>query len=315
MAEGKKQAQTHHDNTEKRRKVTSGTYKSFTLQKRIKPVGPGLPSGGTLLRSSLRLLKKNWKPFAGIAAIYGFINIALIQTLNSGDVANAKDAFTGVFSGTLGELTAGAGSFIYLLGLSGNVASATGSYQLLLMIVSSLAMIWALRQAFADKKVRIRDAYYRGMYPLIPFMLVLVVIGLQIIPVVIGSSLFSTVMSNGLASHPAEVVAWAALFFLLMLLSLYMLASSIFGLYSVSLPDMTPMRALRSVREIVNLRRWTVILRLLYLPLVLLVVSAFIMIPLILFATSVAAWMFYLLMVVYFMVAHTYLYSLYRSLL
>ena len=63
MAEGKKQAQTHHDNTEKRRKVTSGTYKSFTLQKRIKPVGPGLPSGGKLLRSSLRLLKKKLEAF------------------------------------------------------------------------------------------------------------------------------------------------------------------------------------------------------------------------------------------------------------
>lgn len=315
MARGKKQTSEQSDAPKKQRRVANGTYKSFTLQKRIKPIGVALPSGGQLLGSSLKLLKKNWKPFAGIAAIYGFINIALIQTVNSSDVANAKDAFTGVFSGTLGELTAGAGSFLYLLGLSGNVASATGSYQLLLMIVSSLAMIWALRQAFAGKKVRIRDAYYKGMYPLIPFMLVLVVIGLQVIPVVIGSSLLSTVMGNGLASHPAEVVAWSALFFLLALLSLYMLASSVLALYAVALPDMTPLGALRSMREVVQLRRWTVIRRLLYLPLMLLIASAFVMIPLILFATSVAAWMFYALMVVYFIIIHTYLYSLYRSLL
>ena len=59
-----------------------------------------------------------------------------------------------------------------------------------------------------------------------------------------------------------------------------------FALYIVTLPDMTPMKALRSARELVRYRRWTVLRKVLFLPLMLLVVAAIIMVPIIILADA-----------------------------
>ena len=299
----------------KQRKVAVGRYASFKLQKRIKPSGQHLPSAFQIFRKSIGLIKKNWKTLGGIALWYGIANILLIQSVSTSDVSNAKQAFSSSFNGTWGDLTAGAGSFLYLIGLSGNVASAAGAYQLLLIIISSLAIMYALRRMYIDKAVYVREAFYEGMYALIPFAIVMLVIALQLVPLVVGGSLFSTVMNNGITAGAAEVVAWAALFFLLTLLSLYMVASSIFALYAVSLPHMAPLKALRAVRKLVNHRRWEVMRKVLFLPLMLLIVSAIVLVPLIMLAPPAVAWMFYVLMVVFVVVIHSYLYTLYRLLL
>jgi hypothetical protein len=153
------------------------------------------------------------------------------------------------------------------------------------------------------------------MTPLVPFLLVLVVIGLQLLPLVIGASLYAGVINNGLALYTVEKLAWALLAGLLGLLTLYMISSSIFALYIVTLQDMSPMQALRSARGLVRYRRWTVLRKLLYLPLVLLVAAAIIMLPIILLITPLAPWVFFILTMFSLIAAHAYVYTLYRELL
>ncbi len=53
------------------------------------------------------------------------------------------------------------------------------------------------------------------------------------------------------------------IFFLLAMLTLIYVKSSLFALYIVTLPDMTPMKALRSARELARYRRWTVLRKIL----------------------------------------------------
>jgi len=184
-----------------------------------------------------------------------------------------------------------------------------------LVIVASLAIIWALRQVLSGTRPRIRDAYYKGMYPLIPFILVLLVIGLQLLPLLIGSTLFSLVISNGIAVYLVEKLVWALLFAALALLSLYMISSSIFALYIVTLPDMTPLKALRSARQLVRYRRWTILRKILFLPILLVVVAAVVMLPIIVWLTPLAQWVFFVLTLFAIAAVHSYVYSLYRELL
>jgi hypothetical protein len=153
------------------------------------------------------------------------------------------------------------------------------------------------------------------MYPLVPFMLVLTVVGLQLVPMLIGSTLYVTVINGGIAVYAAEKILWGLLFIVLALLSLYMLASSLFALYIVTLPDMTPMKALRSARELVRYRRWTVLRKMLALPLILLLVAFVIMLPIIILAAPLARWVFFLLTMTALTAAHAYMYTLYRELL
>jgi hypothetical protein len=297
------------------RRLKRPAYRSFRLQKRIR--ADKLPSAFRLMVQAVGILCRNWKVLLGITLLYGVLNVLLVQGFNAAaNLSETKSAIDTLFQGSVSELATSTALFLHLLGGSGNTVSPTaGVYQFALGLVMSLGLIWALRQVYAGHIIRIRDAFYRGMAPLVPFVLVLLVIVLQLIPVIIGMALYSLVVANGLAVTGVEYVLWAVLFFVLALVSLYMLASSLFALYVVTLPDMTPLAALRSARQLVAYRRWAVMRKVLFLPLTLLVVSATLIIPLILFATPVAAWAFFVATMLALPVAHSYMYALYRSML
>lgn len=255
--------------------------------------------------------------FLGITFIYGFLNLVLVQGIaGSTDTSVLKEGLDEIFTGNLGGLASSLSIFSIMLSSAGNSTSQTaGAYQMFLALIGSLAIIWALREVLAGKNVRIRDAFYRGMYPLIPFILIMFVIALQIIPIIVGSGLYSIVVNNGIAVLFVEKFLWAMLYGLLGLLTLYMLSSSIFALYIVTLPDMTPVKALRSARELVRYRRWTILRKIISLPIILLITAAVIMVPIIIWLTPLAQWVFFMLTMSALLAIHAYMYTLYRELL
>jgi hypothetical protein len=298
------------------RRLKPGKPKGLRRFKRVKhPVK--LPSAWHLTKSSAALLWRHKKIFVGIALIYGLLNLILVQGLaGHTDVSSLKNSLNQTFSGHLGSLASSLSVFTVLVGSAGNGSSPTaGSYQFFLALFASLAVIWALRQLLAGHSIRIRDAYYLGMYPLIPFILVLMIIGLQLIPFVIGSSLYSFASNNGITVQAGDKTFWTLVFAGLSLWSIYMLTSSLFALYIVTLPNMTPLKALRSARQLVRRRRWTVMRKIICLPIILLIVAALIMVPIIIWLTPLAQWIFFLLTMFAVVVIHTYMYTLYRELL
>ncbi len=301
----------------KPRRLKGSKYKAFRLQKRIKhPLR--LPNIWQLSKASGLVLWNNKRLFIGITLVYGLLNLILVQGLaGNTNIGSLKHELSQVFTGHLGSLASGLSIFIVLVGSAGNGSSQTaGAYQLFLGLVVSLAIIWSLRQVLAgNTAIRIRDTYYRGVYPLVPFILVLLVIGLQLLPLVIGSSLYSTVITNGIAVHAIEKLLWAVVFLLLALLSFYMLSSSLFALYIVTLPDMTPLKALRSARELVRYRRWSVVRKIIWLPIALLLIAIIIMLPIIIWITPLAQWTFFILTMFSLTAIHAYMYTLYRELL
>ncbi|MDB5163853.1 MAG: hypothetical protein JWS12_471 [Candidatus Saccharibacteria bacterium] len=300
------------------RRLKQAQYKTLRLSKQIKPLSPKkLPSSLKLFRQSLRLLRQHWKIFGGIILIYGLLYVVLVQGLGSGlNLGELKSSLKNVFTGSFSQLSTGLVLFGALLGSINNTSNASAAvYQAVLILIASLALVWALREVRAGTSLRVRDSFYKGMYPLIPFLLVLMVIGLQLIPLGIGSTVYSLVVNNAIAVTFLEKFLWAALFFALTLLSIYMVTSSVFALYIVTLPDMTPMKALRSARQLVLHRRWVVLRKVLFLPLILLVLSAILIVPLILFVTPLAAWVFFGYSMLGLALIHGYMYTLYRELL
>jgi hypothetical protein len=299
----------------KPRRLKQPTYKSFKLQKRIKhPIR--VPNVFKLTKQAVSVIWQHKKLFVGITIVYGLLNLVLVRGFAGGtDLSSLKQTFDEVFTGNFGSLASGLGVFVTLLSSSGNASSDTaGAYQTFIGIIASLAVIWGLRQVMAGSVVKIKDTYYKGMYPLVPFILVILVIGLQLIPLFAGISLYTLVVNNGIAVGAAQLV-WLIFCLLLATLSFYMLASSLFALYIVTLPGMTPIRALRSARGLVRYRRWTVIRKILWLPLLLLLVAAVIMLPIIIWLTAVAQWVFFILSMFALLAVHSYMYALYRELL
>lgn len=306
----------------KKRQIAKPTYKSFRLSKRLRHTRPKVTGSFRLFKRSIVTLLKRKRLFFTIVLVYLVLTIVLVKGFGlTSNIPELKNTLNDLFGGSFSGLLSGVTLFSVLLSNINTTSGGAqaGSYQLILLVTVSLAFIWALRHTLnpesRKQKLTARDAFYNGEYPLVPFVLLLLVIGLQLLPVAAASFLYSTVLSGGLAVTIIEKVLWIMIIFLLVLLSLYMITSSIFALYIVTLPDVRPMQALRSARELVRYRRWSIMRKLLFLPVALLVVAGIIVIPVILVAPAVAEWLFFFLSMVGLAVLHSYLYTLYRELL
>lgn len=290
-------------------------YQSFRLEKTIKDESH-IPNSFKLFKEALIVVRRHITLFATITAIIGAAYLVFVQGLTS--VTGFVDAKHGIeqsIGGVWGSIVASATLYGQMLGSPASAGSATNLYQFMVTIVASLALIWVFRQLYAGHKVRARDGFYQGMYPLIPFLLVLAFIALELLPFAIGGTVFTIVVRNGIAASDIEVLLWGSGFFVLALISLYLVVSSLWALYIVTLPNTTPMQALRSARELAVNRRWLLMRKMLFLPLILTILVGLVMIPLIMFATLVVGWLFFVLVVICLVIAHSYMYRLYRSLL
>lgn len=291
-------------------------YKSFRLHKRIKHPGPKLPNWWTIFLKSLRLLRANIKPLLLFLLLYSVITIILVRGIAPlVDIEGLKESYE-EFGLEIGGFTLGLTAFGSLLQASTqNVNAVAQLYQMILLIVASLAFIWLFRQQQAGNKVTMKMAFYRGMYPLIPFTLLILLIALQLIPATIGNFLFATVTTNQLVVGFFEQFAWVMLFIFTILLSLYWISSSLIALFVVTLPEMTPMMALREAKELVRYRRVSVLLKIIALIFIIIAALIIIVLPLIFFQPLVAEWVFFALTIIAVPFCVSYLFCLYRELL
>jgi hypothetical protein len=97
--------------------------------------------------------------------------------------------------------------------------------------------------------------------------------------------------------------------------SLWLVTPSVLALFIVSLPDMAPKKALRSARKLVKFRRFTVLRKLLFLPVLLFVILSVLMLPVIFIVPVLAQWVFFVLSMLVLPTVIAYVYTLYRELL
>jgi hypothetical protein len=300
------------------RRLYVSRFKTRRFKRQINTARPKkLPSSFAIAKASLRHLYRHKKIFLGITLVYMILTVILVQGLGAGaSLGDAKETLESLFTGNGKELAASLALFGTLLTTTGSPTSeVAGAYQSILLIVMSLALIWTLRQTYSENKVGLRDAFYNSQYPIIPFVVVLLVLCVQLLPVVIANFLYTVVFGNGLAVSVGEQFLWATALFGLTLLSLYLVTATIFALYITTLPDMYPRAALRSARQLVRARRWMVLRKMLFLPVMLVVIGALIMVPIILILTPIAAWAYLALSLFALAVGHSYMYSLYREML
>lgn len=291
------------------------SYKSFRLAKKIKHgSNKKLPGIIKLISLSLEPIRKNKKLFLGLIFLQSILSIIFVVGVDSiFNFLAIKNELQESFEGVEGKYAQSFALLGYVIGLG---AEGTGSgFQFFITLLFSLAIIWSIRQVLAGEHIRLKQAFYEGMYPIIPFLAVLLVIGLQLLPLTIGNFLLTAVVLGGIAVTFIEQFIWWVFFGLLALLSLYMVLSSIFALYIVTLPGMTPIKALRSARALVLHRRISVGLRLLGLPVVGILVYTAALMPLILILPILVVPIFALLGSFGLFFVHSYIYNLYRELL
>jgi hypothetical protein len=273
-----------------------------------------IPGVFKLLGQALVILRSQWKLFLGISVIYAALGLlsggfSIVNSYNQ-----TSDAVDQIYEESGGSLVSNISNFSFLLG-SSNGAAGSGVSLVLLWIVASLAVIWALRQVYAGKGPKVRDSFYKGMYPLVPFVLILLLIFVQLLPAALMAGLFGIVTATGLVANFIEQAIWLFLLAGGLGLSVYWISTSGLALYIVSLPDVVPMQAWHSAKDLVKGRRLAIIGRMIFLPLALLVIACVITLPFLFIAAGLAGWVFLTFAAVLVVLAHSYMYALYRSLL
>jgi hypothetical protein len=295
-------------------------YQSFRLSRRIKPENIRvLPSFRSLVGDTLSFLRIHWVMMLTFTAVYGLVYFVLVKAASGFELDVAKlnqDAriiFDGNWSGLLSFFTVYS-SLVSSIGVTKD--DLTNFVQALLTIVSSLAFIWMIRKLHSkDKEVTVRQAFYMGMQPLVPFILVICIFVLELIPASIGLFVLSTAQTAGIIASQAELQSVSLVAGLLIVLSLYLLTGSIFALYIVTLPGTYPVVAVRSSLNLLRVHRWQVVWRLLAFVLLVLVLGFVLTIPAIVWLPKYAEVWFFILGCSSFGVLHTYTYKLYRSMI
>jgi hypothetical protein len=292
-------------------------YKSFRLHKRVKHTDPALPSWWKINKKALKLLKVNKKNILKFFIIYGILYVVFVRGFSSPvNVDEIRAAFDEIATADVSALATNFTTFSLLLQsttqASGDIA---GLYQMFFIVVSVLALVWLFRQQQAGNKVTMKDAFYKGMYPIIPFIIITIFIALQTLPATIGNFLFKTVIDSNLAINTLEQVVWFLLFAGLVILSAYMISSSLIALMVVTIPEMTPKIALKKAKELVEFRRMSVLRKVVALFISVSVLFISVVFPAIFISGVLAQILFYVLVILAIPFVTAYLFVLYRELL
>ena len=233
-----------------------------------------------LLVESAILIYKNRRFFIWMVVIYALITYFLVGGISQLDYASLKKQSSNLANG----LDVVSTSLVYFgAALTGGLTQAPTPMQQflsgLLMLVFWLATIWSARMLLAGKKIKVRDAFYNGMTPIISTTLLFLVLTMQLIPA--GLGLFS--LSVGFTQYWITSIASGAAFvvaaFLCCLLSLYWVSGSIVALAVVALPGNYPLHALDDARTLAMGKRWEIVLRIVVAAVLQLLVWAAILVP------------------------------------
>ena len=135
----------------------------------------------------------------------------------------------------------------------------------------------------AGHKVKLRDGLYNAMTPLLSTFVVFVVTLIQCIPIFLLIIAYSAAIQTDFLATPFYALVFFVFAALMIIISTYLLSSSLIAFVAVSAPGLYPMEALRTVSDLMMGRRIRFILRLVALIVVIVLMWLLIMLPLILF--------------------------------
>lgn len=292
---------------------------------------PGLLSHAM---TTFQLVFKHWKTFFALIAIMTVAYIVLVGLLSEDLYQQFQDTIdetsAGLANGQIGNF-AKAGMLLISTITTGGLDTGMGEVQTVFMIILFLVMwlvtIYLMRHFLAGGRPKLRDALYNALSPLISTLMVFVIIFIQAIPLMLVAITYSAALLTDFLSTPFYALVYFIFAALMILLSMYLLSSSLMALVAVTAPGVYPLTALLSASDLMAGRRTRLILRLLYLIFIVAVIYLITMLPVILLDLwlksmwgFIASWPivpFALLVVTCFcfVYATIYLYRYYRWLL
>lgn len=284
--------------------------------------------------TTFKTIFKHWKKFVPLILVMLASYILLVGIMNEETYRQFQDSIDeqsdALANGQVGNF-ARAGLLLLSTVTSGGLDPGTDDvgtvFTVILFLVIWLVTIFLLRYIYANKTLKLRDALYNALGPIISTLLVFVVVCIQVVPIMLVAITYSAAVNTGFLSTPFYALVYFIFAALMCIWSVYMLSSSLIALIAVTAPGVYPMAALGSASDLIAGRRTHLIIRILYLVFVVAFIYAIVMLPIILLDLLLkSAWdflanwpivPFFLIMTTCFVFIYiaTYLYRYYRWLI
>lgn len=284
--------------------------------------------------TTFQLIFKHWKIFVPFILLMTVSYAVLVGLLSE----NLYQQFQTSIDETSAELANGhIGNFakagLLLLstvttgGLDTGMGEVQTTFMILLFLVMWLVTIFLMRHILAGERPKLRDGLYNALAPLLSTLAIFVVVFIQAIPIMLVVITYSAAVITDFLATPFYALLYFIFAALMILLSVYLLSSSLIALVAITAPGMYPLQALISSSNLMRGRRVKLVIRIIYLLIVVAFIYVVTMLPIILldlWLKSFWTWIegvpvvsFFLLIVTcfVFIFATTYLYRYYRWLL
>lgn len=240
--------------------------------------------------ATFKILFRNWKLFLPLLILSVILSIVLVGLMSENTYRQFQDVLdeTTKQMGT-GDIGNFAKSGLLLIstittgGLSGSSSESATVFAIIIFLILWLSTVFILRHRLADHKIKLRDALYNSMTPLISTFVVFFIATIQCIPIFLLIIVFSAALQTGFLDTPFYALVFFIFAAVMVIISAYLLSSSLIALVAVTAPGMYPMRALHASSDLMAGRRVRFILRLLALFFALIIVWVIVMLPLIFF--------------------------------
>lgn len=232
----------------------------------------------------------NWKIFLPLLIIAIILNVLFVGIMDESTYTEFQDILdqtsTEYSENNLNNFTKSGLLLISTIttgGLSGEASEASIVFGIIIFLVLWLTTIFVLRRRLAGKKVTLRESLYNSMTPLISTLLVFLVILIQCIPIILLIIAYSAAVQTEFLATPFYALVFFIFAALMVILSSYLLSSSLLALVAVSAPGLYPMQALNAASDLMAGRRINFLIRLISLIIFLVLIWTIIMLPLITF--------------------------------
>ncbi len=265
---------------------------------------------------SIELIINNLNIFGAISIIYFFLTILFVRGFSASiNVAQYKSNYVGNHTKAT-NIATDFSAFDKVIRTSSTSSSGNGAlFQSILFIIFSLVFIFVLREIYKKRKVSFGSAFYDSQYPLIQYLVVLFFLVIELIPMAIGLFIYATVFREGFVANNIEKVVWIILTISFVSVTVFLMISSLFSVFIVTLPNVRPVQALSSAWKLVRHRRVVVFRKIIFLPFALIVFVGLVNLLFVAIWPQASDFVFYGLSIIALLIAQTYLYTLYRELI
>ncbi len=238
---------------------------------------------------TFRQIFKNWRLFLPLLVIAVVLNVVLVGLMSESTYTQFQEALDETDAQIAGnEIGAVAKAGLLLIssittgGLAGEDSEASAVFMVIVFLLLWLVTIYLLRHRLAGQKVKLRDGLYNALTPLISTFLVFAVGVVQCLPVMLLVIVYSTAVETEFLATPFYALVFFIFAAVMILLTAYLLSSTLIALVAVTAPGLWPSKAIQAANDIMMGRRVRFILRLVALFMAMAVVWVVVMLPIIL---------------------------------